>query len=123
MGKQLFVHRLVADAFIRELGDPKKEIVNHKNGIQTDNRLESLEICYVSANARHSMALRSKISRFEDVLIPVKNSSFEDLFISSSNATENDDALTEFLESKNFQCIKCKDRRRFNVMIEDYLNS
>lgn len=46
-------HRLIAQTF---LGDPPKgkPVVNHKNGIKDDNRLENLEWCSLSENALHS---------------------------------------------------------------------
>ena len=49
------VHRLVALAF---LGKPKHgQMVNHINGIKTDNRLENLEWATGSENVRHSLRL------------------------------------------------------------------
>lgn len=118
---QKFVHRLVAAAFIREL--TKDDIVNHRNGIQTDNRISNLEICDLSENGRHSFALRGKMSRFNAAFIPVANSVFKGLFISSSNKRQDDDDLFEYFRSKGFQCIRCEDRRRFKALIETYLNS
>lgn len=46
------VHRLIAEKYIPKIGG--KNYVNHKNGIKNDNRVENLEWCTVSENAKHS---------------------------------------------------------------------
>lgn len=50
--KDVFIHRLVAKAFLA--GMPEKTYINHKNGNKADNRLTNLEWCTQSENINHA---------------------------------------------------------------------
>lgn len=54
--KNIYIHRLVASLFIREL--KHKECVNHKNGIKTDNSISNLEIVSYSENIKHAISTK-----------------------------------------------------------------
>lgn len=51
IGRSRYVHRLVAEAFLGDLGD---KIINHKDGIKGNNNIENLELVTYAENRMHS---------------------------------------------------------------------
>jgi len=61
--KDVYIHRLVADAFL--IGE--NEVVNHKDGNKKNNTLDNLELCTQRENVTHAKNRSSKSSIFSGV--------------------------------------------------------
>lgn len=63
--KQCIIHRLIAIHFIPKIEG--KNVINHKNGIKTDNRIENLEWVTARENTCHYHNSTNKSSQYTGV--------------------------------------------------------
>ena len=63
------VHRIIAETFIPNTRN--YPVVNHKNGIKDDNRVENLEWCSFSYNTRHSFRVLGRKGQNGGQNVPV----------------------------------------------------
>jgi hypothetical protein len=84
------IHRLMAYSFLG-LKDVDKLVVNHKNGIKFDNRIENLEIVTSQENCIHGLyELKSRVcGKSKSVCKYNKNNKLITIFSSAKDAAEN----------------------------------
>lgn len=90
----LYVHRLVAMAFIPRVDG--KKYVNHINGIKTDNRVENLEWVTLSENQIHSRKILGNNKNPTPRSNPRIISEYEALTIATLKFIWSHDKLKEF---------------------------
>lgn len=90
------VHRLVAEAFLPRIEG--KDVINHKDGIKTNNSLDNLEWCDIKYNTLHAIE--------NDLINFAKGES-----IASSKLTESDVLkIRELYNTNNFSYSELSNR-------------
>ncbi len=88
--KRAFVHRIVAEYFIPN--PHNHPIINHKNGVRTDNRVNNLEWCNYSHNSKHGYDFNGRINPLRKLTTKQVSEIRENVFYSgyfiSKNAKE-----------------------------------
>lgn len=81
-GYQYAVHRLIASVFVENASS--NPLVNHKNGIKTDNRAENLEWVTHQQNTDHAIAIG-----LIDIARGANNEQFKGLVLATNKKTLN----------------------------------
>ncbi|MGE1562174.1 HNH endonuclease [Pantoea septica] len=97
--RKIGIHRLVAMAFISGSGS----MVNHLNGIKSDNRAENLEWCDASRNEKHAYQLGLK-RRPQNTYPGSRHSRFGGFIVAKNISTGRETILEgrRDIESKGF---------------------
>lgn len=113
--KNSSIHRLVASAFIENIGN--KEWVNHKNGIKIDNDVNNLEWVTSSENRIHAFTTGlQKPHSLKPIIANKKNGEFVGKFESIHDASRKLNLLPSHI------CSVCSGKRKSTgKMIFNYL--
>ena len=79
------IHRLVAENFL--INDNNYPVVNHKNGIKKDNRVENLEWCTIRENNIHALrtGLKIPLRKEKHNMAKIKESDVIDIIQNKNN--------------------------------------
>ena len=87
--KNVYIHRLVADAFIKN-DDETKTIINHINEIKSDNRVSNLEWCDYRYNLTYNdIHHRRTVNRNTPQHYNSKRSKIKDIYRPDLSSKEN----------------------------------
>lgn len=114
--KSFTIHRLVAMAFIPQIEG--KEIIDHINGIRTDNRVENLRWCTPKENVNFELAIETRSNAVKNrVESPfarkVNKLTLDGEFIETYNSIADAVRLNNFSKNTNSKiCAVCNGHRK-----------